>query len=137
MSTPAGSGAAGNSRAFAAIVTGGLACGVLDITAAFLRWGFRDGKGIRILQSIASGLLGTKSFQGGLGTAALGLAFHFLIATSWAAVFFLASRKLTFLVRRPVTWGFLYGIAVYMFMAWIVVPLSAFPKSTAPFSITA
>jgi hypothetical protein len=36
-----------------------------------------------------------------------------------------------------VVWGFLYGIAVYMFMSWVVIPLSALPESKAPFSLTA
>jgi len=36
----------------------------------------------RILQSVAAGLLGDASFEGGAATAALGLALHFLIATS-------------------------------------------------------
>jgi hypothetical protein len=114
------------------IVWGGLAAGVLDITAAFVRWGHPIG----ILKSIASGLLGPRAFQGGSGTAALGLGLHFLIAFSAAAVHYAASRKLAFLIQRAVLWGFLYGVAVYMFMSWIVVPLSAFPKSKAPFSLT-
>jgi hypothetical protein len=118
------------SRAVPAILWGGIWAGVLDITAAFVRWG----KPLRILQSIASGLMGPRAFQGGWGTAALGLALHFFIATSAAAVYYAASRKLVFLRRRAVAWGMLYGIAVYMFMSWVVVPLSAFPKSKAPFS---
>jgi hypothetical protein len=48
----------------------------------------------------------------------------------------MASRKLRFLIQRAVLWGVLYGIAVYMFMSWIVLPLSAFPKSKAPFSMS-
>jgi len=116
-----------------AICWGGLAAGVLDITAAFVRWGHPMG----ILKGIASGLLGPRAFQGGFGTAALGLGLHFLIAFSAAAVYYVASRKLTFLIQRPVLWGFLYGVAVYMFMSWIVVPLSAFPTSKSPFSLTA
>ena len=111
---------------------GGLSAGVLDITAAFVRWG----KPVRILQGIASGILGPQAFQGGWGTAALGLALHFLIAFSAAVVYYAASRKLVFLRRRAVVWGLFYGIAVYMFMTWVVVPLSAFPKGKAPFSAT-
>lgn len=114
----------------AAILWGGLSAGVLDITVAFVRWG----KPVRILQSIASGILGPQAFQGGWGTAALGLALHFLIAFSAAVVYYAASRKLVFLRRRALVWGLFYGIAVYMFMSWVVVPLSAFPKSKAPFS---
>jgi hypothetical protein len=109
-----------------------LLAGVLDITAAFVRWG----RPIRILQGIASGILGPQAFHGGWGAAALGLALHFVIAFSAAAVYSSASRKLVFLRSRAVVWGLLYGIAVYMFMSWVVVPLSAFPKSKAPFSVT-
>jgi hypothetical protein len=47
------------------------------------------------------------------------------------------SRKLTYPTLRAVVCGFLYGVAVYMFMSWIIVPLSAFPQSKAPFSLTA
>jgi hypothetical protein len=120
-------------KAVPAILWGGLSAGVLDLSAAFLHWG----KPIRITQGIASGLIGPQAaFQGGWGTVALGTALHFLIALSAAAVFYAASRKLTFLTRRAVLWGFLYGIAVYMFMSWIVLPLSAFPKSNAPFSMS-
>jgi hypothetical protein len=106
--------------------------GVLDITAAFVRWG----KPVRILQGIASGLLGPRAFQGGWGIVALGMTLHFVIAFSAAAVYYAASRKLVFLRSHAVLWGLLYGIAVYMFMSWVVVPLSAFPKSKAPFSVT-
>jgi uncharacterized membrane protein YagU involved in acid resistance len=65
----------------------------------------------------------------------LGAALHFLIAFSAAGVFYGASRKLIFLRRRPVLSGVLYGIVVYFFMYWVVMPLSAYHKS--PFSISA
>ena len=79
---------------------------------------------IRMLQGIASGLLGPRSFEGGRATAGLGLAIHFLIAFTAASVFYAASRKLTFLTQHAVTSGLLYGIAVYLSMYWIVVPLA-------------
>jgi hypothetical protein len=117
-------------KALPAILWGGWAAGVLDLTAAFVRWG----RPIRITQGIASGLLGPQAFQGGWGTAAVGTAPHFFIAISAATVYYAASRRLTFLTQRAIVWGWLYGIAIYMFMGWIVVPLLAFPKSTAPLS---
>src|SRR5882724_13274569 len=122
-----------SSRVLPAIAWGGLTAGVLDITVAFIRWG----NPARILKGIASGVLGPQALRGGWGTAALGLGLHFLIAFSAATVYYAASRKLTFLTQRAVVWGFLYGIAVYMFMSWVVIPLSALPKSKAPFSLTA
>lgn len=121
--------------ALPAILWGGLAAGILDITAAYLRWGFRGVGLTRILQSIASGLLGLESYNGGIRTAILGAALHFFIALSAATVYYVASRKLTFLKQNAVLWGVLYGIAVYFFMARIVVPLSAVPQRKAPEAI--
>lgn len=112
----------------AAILVGGLLAGALDITAAFVVYGLRGATPLRILQSVASGLLGADAFKGGLGTAALGALLHFLIALVAAAVYYAASRKLGVLVQRAVVSGLLYGIAVYVFMNFVVLPLSAVAK---------
>ena len=73
------SDAQSSSNAFLAIFWGGLACGVFDITQACIAWGIQNHlPPMRIFQSVASGLLGPKSFQGGAKTAALGLFLHFL-----------------------------------------------------------
>jgi hypothetical protein len=120
-------------RALPAILVGGAICGVLDLTAAFVVYGLFGLKPIPLLQGIAAGLLGPRSFTGGLSTAALGLLCHFVIAFSAAAVYYAASRRLSFLLRNPVASGVLYGIAVYFFMRWVVVPLSA--AKSGPFSL--
>jgi hypothetical protein len=117
-----------NSRPFRAIFTAGLVVGVLDISSAFVIAGIKGTGSIRMLQGIASGLLGQRSFEGGMATAGLGLAIHFLIAFTAAAVFYAASRKLSFLTEHAVVSGLLYGIAVYIFMYWILVPL-VFPTA--------
>ena len=116
-----------------AILFAGLACGILDITAAFIIYGsmFHVGP-VRILHNVASGLLGRNAYTGGLATAALGLLCHFVIAFGAAAVFFLLARAFPFLVSQALLWGALYGIAVYFFMNRIIVPLSNVAKS--PFS---
>ena len=59
-----------------AILWGGLICGALDITAAFVVYGSFGLKQVTLLQGIAAGLLGPRSFEGGLPTAALGLFCH-------------------------------------------------------------
>src|SRR5450432_2902750 len=123
-------------NALTAILWGGFIAGVLDLTAAFITWGVKGVKPIRIAQSIASGLLGRDAFQGGLGTAALGVAIHFFIACSAAAIFYAASRQLPFLTQHAIQWGLTYGIVVYMVMYWIVTPLSTVPKSNLPPSIS-
>ncbi len=104
------------SQVYQAIGWAGLLAGSLDITAAFVEAGLEGRSPVSLLQGIAGGLLGMSSFQGGLATAALGAFFHFLIATTAAAVFYLASRKLKFLVKHAIPTGLLYGVAVYIFM---------------------
>jgi len=114
-----------NPNAMVALVWAGFTCGVLDITAALVVYGFFGLKPMRLLQGIASGLLGPRAFSGGLTTALLGLLCHFLIAFGAAAVYLVASRALGFLIEHAVISGFLYGVAVYFFMNRIVLPLSA------------
>ena len=120
-----------NSDGLKAILLGGLAAGVLDITAASVNIWLRSGRGpISTFQSVAGGLYGAETFNGGYRTAAIGLALHFFIALTAAAVYYLASRKLKFLLRQTVLGGVLYGIAVWLFMYLVVLPLSAWKVST-------
>ena len=137
MSVATAAPPAGRPRAARAILWGGLLAGVGDITFAFVVSGLRGVGPVRVLQSVAGGLLGAAAREGGLATAALGAALHFLIATAAAAVYWLVSLRLDVLVRRPVVCGLLYGVAVYVFMYFVVLPLSAiyFPLSRAPSSI--
>ena len=114
-------------RALAAILWGGLAAGVGDSVLAL---GLYRVSLVVIYQSVASGLLGRAAFRGELSTAALGFALHFLIATTAAAVYVGASRGLTVLRRRPVSCGLAFGVAVYFFMKYLVLPLSAVAQLT-------
>ena len=108
-----------------ALLLGALTVGVLDIFDAFVFFGFRGVPPLRILQAIASGVLGREAAaEGGLGTAALGLLLHFFIAFMVVLVFHLVSRKVPILTRYPLVTGPLYGIAVYFIMTLVVVPSS-------------
>ena len=130
--------AARPSGALPAIFSAGLLAGVLDITAAFVTWVPQGVAPVRILQGIASGLLGPQAFKEGLQTALLGGTLHFLIALSAAAVFYAASRKIDFMTRRPILSGVLYGVCVYLVMYWIVMPLAKMhPTHTLTRSIIA
>jgi hypothetical protein len=118
-------------KGYVAIFWAGLIAGTLDITAACITSTLRGGTPLRVLRYVAGGLLGPSAFQGGAGTAALGLGLHFLIATSWAAIYYAASRKLKVLIERPILCGLLYGIIpVWCVMNLVVIPLSALPKPT-------
>ena len=113
-----------SSKAFQAVIVGWLVVGVLDITSAFVIATIKGSGSIRMLQGIASGLLGRRALDGGLATAGLGLAIHFFIALVVVLVFYVASRKINFLTEHPLVAGLFYGIAVYLVMYWVVVPLA-------------
>jgi uncharacterized membrane protein YagU involved in acid resistance len=115
-----------------AILAGGLAAGVLDIVAACALAGSRGTPPLRVLQHIASGLLGPAAFQGGTATAALGLLLHFVIATGAAAVFVVAARSWPALTRRVVLVGAAYGVVVWAVMNQVVVPLSRVVRRAQP-----
>jgi len=122
--------AASRRRPFAAIFWGGLLAGVFDITQAFIGFGLLGARPFRILQHIAGGVFGAGSMQMGWTSAALGLAFHFLIAFTAAAVYYVASRVLRVLVEHAVLCGLLYGELVFLFMYFVVLPLSALGPAT-------
>jgi hypothetical protein len=105
------------------IAGAGLLAGTLDIADAILFYGLRGVSAERILQGIAFGLIGRAAFSLGARSALLGLLLHFFIATTVAAIYLLASRRLP-LSRHPWLYGTLYGIAVYLVMNYIVLPLS-------------
>ena len=122
-------------KAYQPILLSGLIAGALDISYAcifsYIRRGTRPSV---VLQSVASGALGRSAYEGGAKTAALGLAFHFLIALIAATVYYLASRGLRFMITQAVICGILYGVLVYLFMNCVVLRLSAIHSTTWPWS---
>lgn len=114
-----------------AVLYGGLIAGALDLAAALATNALRGIEPLRIMQSIASGLLGDRAYEQGAATAALGVVLHFLMMFIICAIFYAASRRLSILTERPLVMGVLYGIAVYLVMNFVVLPLSAFPHDLA------
>ena len=114
-----------------AILIGGAIAGALDITYAIGFSALRGVPPIRILQSVASGLLGAPAFSGGRPTAALGLVLHFCIALSAAVIFYFASKAIPSLTRHPVVAGLFYGFLIYAVMNLVVLPLSAYPRKVS------
>jgi uncharacterized membrane protein YagU involved in acid resistance len=110
-----------------AILIGGSVAGALDILFAISFAGFNGVAPQRLLQIVASGLLGESSFSGGASTAALGLILHFMLAFVFASMYLLASRRIPVLPRNTVLAGALFGIGVFLTMRLLVLPLSAYP----------
>ncbi|MGB2669676.1 MAG: hypothetical protein WA621_06115 [Candidatus Acidiferrum sp.] len=119
MGTTIATVAVQKSNTMLAIFVGGLIAGALDLTAAFISYG------PGVPRAIAAGLLGRTAMQGGTGTYVLGILLHFFIACSAAAIYYAASRTLEFMTQHAVVCGLFYGIAIFLVMNLIVLPLSA------------
>src|SRR5437879_3306993 len=57
----------------------------------------------RVMQSVAAGVLGKASFDGGIPTALLGTALHFTIATIWTSIFAFVVLRLPIVQRLTQT----------------------------------
>ncbi len=110
-----------------AVIVGGSIAGALDILFAISFAHFNGVSPQRLLQTVAGGVLGEASYSGGAAAAALGLGLHFFIAYLLAGVYLFASRRIDLLARNALLAGVLFGIAVFLLMRLVVLPLSAFP----------
>lgn len=119
-----------------AVIAGGAAAAFLDGLAATIDFRMRGISFTRLWQGVASGALGPSSFQRGNASVFLGLAFHILIAMSAAFVFNVATGYLPVLHTHYFASGVFYGIAVYIVMNVVVIPLSAMPPRPFVLAIT-
>lgn len=115
---------------FAAIFSGGLLAGTLDLTQAFIAFSLMGSTPFRILQRIAWGIFGPQSREMGWTSATIGLLCHFTVAFSAATVYYLASRKFPILLKHPLVCGLIYGELVFLFMYFVVIPLSQIGHAT-------
>ena len=111
------------------ILTSGLIAGTLDILAAILIYAviLQKTTGVKILQSIASGVFKKEAYTGGSQMALYGLLLHYFIALAFALFYFIVYPYLPFLKKNTIISGFLYGIFVWLVMSFIVLPI-AFPQ---------
>lgn len=122
------------------IVTAWLLAGTLDITVASIYFPLAGKFRLMLLyQGIASGVLGARAFAGGMQTAILGLALHYLIALIWTAFFFFVYPKLKILSINRTATAVAYAVFVSIVMSFVVLPLSNvhhFPVRAEPFLIS-
>lgn len=115
------------------ILAATLACGTLDAAAASTQAAALGIAPRRVWQTVASGLLGPRALEAGRASAALGLVLHFFISLVVATIYVITSQRLPFLLRHPLIAGALYGVAVYLVMNHIVLPLSR--RAKRPFNL--
>jgi uncharacterized membrane protein YagU involved in acid resistance len=107
-----------------------LIAGTLDISDALIFYGLRGVPALGLLRFIAGCLVGVSALHGGLAMAALGLAIHYTITLFWSALFLLAATRVSFLTRRAILSGLLYGGLIYILMNFVVLPLTRLPPRT-------
>ena len=109
-------------RLAVAALVGGLIAGSVDIVVAVIIYSANP---VKILQGIASGLLGPASFQGGAQTVVLGLVPQWFMSVIIAAIYVFSTLKIPALLQKPTRFGALYGVGIFLVMKFVVLPLSA------------
>lgn len=111
-------------------VYGGLLIALGDALFAIAVWFEWNMKGLtQMFQSIAVGVLGKASYEGGTAAALLGAGLHVAIAIAFVAICIALSFRFRLLVEKPATAGLLYGVGLYAVMNFVVMPLSRVGRS--------
>jgi hypothetical protein len=106
-------------------VYGGLLIAACDALFAIAVWFEWTAKGLtQVFQSIAVGVLGKASYEGGAATAWLGAGLHVAMAIGFVLICIALGLRFRLLVEKPVVSGLLYGVVLYVAMNFVVMPLS-------------
>ena len=105
-----------------AFVWATLVAGTLDILYAALMSSLFARGPAAMLRFVASGPYPAASEMGAAGSV-LGLVVHFALMAVMVAAFLIAAHSWPSLLAKPIQSGILYGLATYVVMNWIVVPL--------------
>jgi len=108
------------------ILVAGFLAGTLDIIAACTQAYINNPKVTpeKVLRYIASAVFGKEAGTGGMEMPVLGLLFHYIIATGWAALFVIAYQQIKFLSLNIIVSGLSYGLLVWVLMNRVIVPLT-------------
>jgi hypothetical protein len=118
------------SPAWSQAFIGGLLIALGDMAFATTLWFTWNADGVtKVFQSIAVGVLGKASYEGGVQAAALGAGLHLFMATMFVVAYILVARRMPDLLRKPFLYGPLYGVLLYVIMNFVVMPLSRVGRS--------
>lgn len=118
--------APGVSRGITVILASGALFGLIDFTAASVQSG---GGPVLTGKIVASVLVGGLAFHGGAWPAVLGIAMHFAVAMTVAAIFYGLARRWPALLRHAIPAGLLYGLGVFAVMNYGILPLLSWGRS--------
>jgi uncharacterized membrane protein YagU involved in acid resistance len=104
-----------------------LLTGTLDALAAMLI-SYKIPPAI-IFKFIASGWFGRPAMSGGNEMVLAGLIFHYLIAAIFSVSLFLLYPNIIKVLKNKYLTGFIYGLAIWAIMNYLVLPFTNIPKS--------
>jgi hypothetical protein len=112
------------------IVAAGLATGVTDgLFSSVLSVAFYGSTVTRLFQGVAGVLIGRGALDGGAPAALLGIAMHFGVALTWAAIFAIGAMRLDWVQKLAhsrygvVKIAAVYGPLIWMAMSLVVIPV--------------
>jgi len=115
-----------------AILLGGFLAGLADTIYPTVKTVMGGGQWFQPWKGVASGLLGKAARDGGMEMVALGLALHYFICISAAALLYVLVSRVKFVPRQWIVLGILYGIAFLLTMNYVILPLSAIGRGIYP-----
>jgi len=114
------------------ILLGGFMAGLADTIYPTVSTVMAGNAWVTPWKGVASGLLGHRARDGGLEMVALGLALHYFICISAAALLYFIVSRVRWLPRQWIALGCLHGIAVLLAMNYVILPLSAIGRGIYP-----
>jgi hypothetical protein len=111
------------SAAWRAIVIATTIAGTLDLLSAFVFAVLAGGSPFGVLRGIAGAVIDPSQFADQRIAVLIGLGLHFSIMTVMAAVYLSAAAHLRWLNRIWLLSGLGYGVALWLAMEWVVLPL--------------
>jgi hypothetical protein len=114
------------------VLAGGFLAGLADTIYPTVKAVMAGGEWFGPWKGVASGLLGKAARDGGMEMVALGLALHYFICISAAALLYLLVSRVKIVPRQWIVLGVLYGIAFLLTMNYVILPLSAIGRGIYP-----
>jgi hypothetical protein len=114
------------------ILLGGFLAGLADTIYPTVKAVMGGGEWFGPWKGVASGLLGKAARDGGMEMVVLGLALHYFICISAAALLYLLVSRVKIVPRQWIVLGVLYGIAFLLTMNYVILPLSAIGRGIYP-----
>lgn len=84
-----------------------------------------------IFKFIASGWFGKEAMSGGTSMILWGLIFHYLVAAFFTVALFFLYPRIVKILKNKYLIGIIYGLAIWVIMNYIVLPMTNIPKGHA------